>query len=304
MFNGSMPPGAVYVAPPGTPIIVKNSTLEREIIYRGSGVSSKKMFSTPVMIGGGTLVGIMFIAVMATFFMHVRRARNPVAPDEPQGHASVTIDLGQDRTLTIQNDDMKARDIVNYLKGLRFRRMDTTMSTMSGDGPTTKSSSGLDITGSGPLSGGINMGSPVQPQDKYAAAGAQAERSSQLSEIGEETLSTTESNRPANDESQGTPKRSKFREWLNGSRPAKKINVIRDKSPGGGSSVEGQSDHNGTQSEYTNMTNSQDMHQYSVSRGRSPGADGEESFVSELSSQGSSRGRSRSPGEKVVDRRS
>merc|ERR1719421_1897966 len=151
MYEGELPPGALYVAPPGTPIIVKNSTLEREIIYRGSK-SSGKIFSTPVLIGGGCVIGLMFLAVMATFFLHLKRARDPVQP-EFKSQSSVTIDLGKDRTLTIQNDELKARDIVNYLKGLRFRRMDTTMSTMSGDGPTTKSSSGLDITGSGPLSG-------------------------------------------------------------------------------------------------------------------------------------------------------
>lgn len=84
IYDGELPPGA-YVAPIGTPIIVKNSTLEREIIYRGSGVQAGNLFSTPVLIGGGTILGLMFVTVMATFFLHLKRARSPVEPEKVGG---------------------------------------------------------------------------------------------------------------------------------------------------------------------------------------------------------------------------
>jgi hypothetical protein len=271
LYDGVLPPGA-YQVPIGTPIIVKNSTLEREIIYRGSKLDSGDLFSTPVLIGGGVLLGLMFIAVMATFYMHAMRASSPVEPATLQKQSSVTIDLGQDRTLTIQNDELKARDIVNYLKGLRFKRMDTTMSTMSTDGPSMTKASLEGIA--------------RDPDMKYQT-GVDGENADQLSDVAEETLSTAESN--------PKPKRSRFRDWLNGSRPAR---PVRD--PGHAGSVS-----ENTQSEYTNMTNSQEMMEYSVSRGRSAARDDDvaESQSEYSASQGSSRGRSRSPGEKVVDRR-
>lgn len=117
-----------------------------------------------------------------------------------------------------------------------------------------------------------------------------------LSDIQEaETLSTADS---AN-----KPKRSKFREWLNGSRPVAKV---RSGSPGGdvSGSEGGEGGGYGTQSDtITNMTNSQEMQPQSMSRGRSPGRDGDQS-VSEVSSEHPS-SRGRSPGDdSVVDRRS
>ena len=80
------------------------------------------------------------------------------------------------------------------------------------------------------------------------------------------------------------------------------VPVVRDPAAGGSMSAQ-TSEMGRTESEYygTNITNSQDMKEYSVSRGRQDG--GSEVGLSEVSSQRSSRGRS--PGEdKVVDRRS
>jgi hypothetical protein len=276
-YTGTLPPGTAFVAPPGTPIIVKNSTLEREIIYR-NGKGGKSFFTPPILIGGGCVLGVMFLAVMGTFFLHLRRARQPVLPDHYDEHhrpsqSSVTIDLGKDRTLTIQNDELKARDIVNYLKGLRFRRMDSTMSTVDTDGQGGGTRSDLDSDG----------------RMKYATG---AEGGVQLDGINEEqdTLSTTESN-----PTQAQPQRSKFREWLNGSRQAGRV---RDNSPGLASGSA--SEPPGTESEfYSNPAGSQEMQAYSMSRGRT---DVSSQVSSDVTSQ-SSRGRSRSPGEKVADLR-